>query len=32
MKAAYCYVQVTDCTNKAYQMSEFLCVNDYVSG
>ena len=29
-QAAYCYVQITDCTNKAYQMSEFLCVNDFV--
>ena len=29
-QAAYCYIQVTDCTNKAYQMSEFLAVNDFV--
>ena len=29
-QAAYCFVQITDCTNKAYQLSEFLCVNDYV--
>jgi len=30
-QAAYCFVQITDCTNKAYQMSEFLCVNDFVT-
>ena len=29
-QAAYAYVQITDCTNKAYQLSEFLCINDYV--
>ena len=29
-QAAYCFVQVTDCTNKAYQMGEFLCINDFV--
>ena len=29
-QASYCFVQITDCTNKSYQMSEFLCINDYV--
>ena len=31
-EAAYCYVQVTDITNKAYEMSELVVVTDYEEG
>ena len=31
-ECAYCFVQVTDATNQAYQFSEFVVVTDFESG